>query len=324
MRIHMNGRAYDYNLGRFLSVDPFIQEPGNSQSMNPYSYIMNNPLAGTDPTGYKSEGVDMSGCVGKTSCSQTVTVDVSETGSKIKKQVDVEVTMSKDADGNISFSGTMADKNGFEQKLDFGTMKGKVDEIGSQTNVSNNSIDSSETLENGSDTERAQSSIEGQQFAASSLSPTAPVLLHDLISITESQLGQDLQRLKNAREAHERHEIGDLELAIVLFQIGAVTPEEYTSIRNNVAGDIMLIAAASRAQDRLLPKFIRRDLMPTLRNVTKDYYVNLGLAGFKSIMFQNLKNKGEINDIQAIAADIADDIERYKSPVKNLSESRFY
>ena len=50
--IHMNGRVYDYNLGRFLSVDPFIQEPGNSQSMNPYSYIMNNPLSGTDPSGY--------------------------------------------------------------------------------------------------------------------------------------------------------------------------------------------------------------------------------------------------------------------------------
>jgi len=50
--IHMNGRVYDYNLGRFLSVDPFIQDPGNSQSMNPYSYIMNNPLSGTDPSGY--------------------------------------------------------------------------------------------------------------------------------------------------------------------------------------------------------------------------------------------------------------------------------
>ena len=53
--IHMNGRVYDYNLGRFLSVDPFIQDPGNSQSINPYSYIMNNPLAGTDPTGYMGE-----------------------------------------------------------------------------------------------------------------------------------------------------------------------------------------------------------------------------------------------------------------------------
>nr|WP_276515402.1 RHS repeat-associated core domain-containing protein [Pseudidiomarina sediminum] len=50
--IHMNGRGYDYQLGRFLSVDPFIQAPANSQSHNPYSYIMNNPLAGTDPSGY--------------------------------------------------------------------------------------------------------------------------------------------------------------------------------------------------------------------------------------------------------------------------------
>ncbi|MBQ4811938.1 VCBS repeat-containing protein, partial [Pseudoalteromonas luteoviolacea] len=50
--IHMNGRIYDYNLGRFLSVDPVIQSPEDSQSINPYSYIMNNPLAGTDPTGY--------------------------------------------------------------------------------------------------------------------------------------------------------------------------------------------------------------------------------------------------------------------------------
>ncbi|ESP94271.1 RHS repeat-associated core domain-containing protein [Pseudoalteromonas luteoviolacea] len=52
--IHMNGRVYDYNLGRFMSVDPVIQSPGNSQSVNPYSYIMNNPLGGTDPTGYSS------------------------------------------------------------------------------------------------------------------------------------------------------------------------------------------------------------------------------------------------------------------------------
>ena len=52
--IHMNGRVYDYALGRFLSVDPFIQFPLNSQSLNPYSYILNNPLAGTDPSGYCS------------------------------------------------------------------------------------------------------------------------------------------------------------------------------------------------------------------------------------------------------------------------------
>ncbi len=50
--IHMNGRIYDFNIGRFLSVDPFLQFPENSQSANPYSYILNNPMSGTDPTGY--------------------------------------------------------------------------------------------------------------------------------------------------------------------------------------------------------------------------------------------------------------------------------
>jgi RHS repeat-associated protein len=50
--IHMNGRLFDYRLGRFLGVDPIIQFPTNSQSFNPYAYLMNNPLSGTDPTGY--------------------------------------------------------------------------------------------------------------------------------------------------------------------------------------------------------------------------------------------------------------------------------
>jgi GH24 family phage-related lysozyme (muramidase) len=49
----MNGRVYDYNVGRFLSVDPFVHQ--GSQGINPYSYILNNPLAGTDPTGFKPE-----------------------------------------------------------------------------------------------------------------------------------------------------------------------------------------------------------------------------------------------------------------------------
>lgn len=50
--VHMNGRVYDPNLGRFLSADPLIQAPYNSQSYNRYSYVMNNPLGYIDPTGY--------------------------------------------------------------------------------------------------------------------------------------------------------------------------------------------------------------------------------------------------------------------------------
>ena len=54
--IHMNGRVYDPQLGRFLSVDPMFQFPTNGQSINPYSYVLNNPLSLTDPTGYAAEG----------------------------------------------------------------------------------------------------------------------------------------------------------------------------------------------------------------------------------------------------------------------------
>jgi RHS repeat-associated protein len=44
---HMNGRIEDSVTGRFLSADP-----GNTQSWNRYSYVNNNPLTYTDPTGF--------------------------------------------------------------------------------------------------------------------------------------------------------------------------------------------------------------------------------------------------------------------------------
>lgn len=50
--IHMNGRVYDPTLGRFISADPFVQAPENTQSLNRYSYAMNNPLSMVDPSGY--------------------------------------------------------------------------------------------------------------------------------------------------------------------------------------------------------------------------------------------------------------------------------
>ncbi len=48
----MNGRIYDPTLGRFLQADPFIQAPKNSQNYNRYSYVLNNPMSYTDPSGY--------------------------------------------------------------------------------------------------------------------------------------------------------------------------------------------------------------------------------------------------------------------------------
>lgn len=50
--VHMNGRVYDPELGRFLSADPFIQDVTNGQALNRYSYVLNNPLSFTDPSGF--------------------------------------------------------------------------------------------------------------------------------------------------------------------------------------------------------------------------------------------------------------------------------
>ncbi len=50
--IHMNGRVYDPTLGRFLSADPFVPDPTATQAFNRYSYVGNNPLSYTDPSGF--------------------------------------------------------------------------------------------------------------------------------------------------------------------------------------------------------------------------------------------------------------------------------
>ncbi|WP_170113165.1 Ig-like domain-containing protein [Ahniella affigens] len=49
--VHMNGRLYDPILGRMLSPDPIVQELYNLQNLNRYTYVLNNPLSLTDPTG---------------------------------------------------------------------------------------------------------------------------------------------------------------------------------------------------------------------------------------------------------------------------------
>lgn len=51
---HMNGRVQDAILGRFLSADPHIPDPTNAQGYNRYSYVLNNPVSFTDPTGFST------------------------------------------------------------------------------------------------------------------------------------------------------------------------------------------------------------------------------------------------------------------------------
>lgn len=49
---HMNGRVEDAITGRFLSPDPYVTDPMNTQNYNRYSYVYSNPLTYTDPSGF--------------------------------------------------------------------------------------------------------------------------------------------------------------------------------------------------------------------------------------------------------------------------------
>ena len=45
-------RLYDPLLGRFISADSMVPEPGSLQAYNRYSYCLNNPVVYTDPSGH--------------------------------------------------------------------------------------------------------------------------------------------------------------------------------------------------------------------------------------------------------------------------------
>jgi len=45
-------RYYDPTIGRFISADSIVPDPANPQDLNRYSYVGNNPVTFTDPTGH--------------------------------------------------------------------------------------------------------------------------------------------------------------------------------------------------------------------------------------------------------------------------------
>ncbi|MEG3223315.1 SpvB/TcaC N-terminal domain-containing protein [Vibrio gigantis] len=78
--IHMNGRIYDAELGRFLSADTVIQAPYVTSSFNRYSYVMNNPLKYTDPTGYYFSDSNGNGATGTCNTDGSETPERSDNG----------------------------------------------------------------------------------------------------------------------------------------------------------------------------------------------------------------------------------------------------
>jgi RHS repeat-associated protein len=48
---YYGARYYDPTIGRFISADTIVPNPANPQSLNRYTYCLNNPLKYSDPTG---------------------------------------------------------------------------------------------------------------------------------------------------------------------------------------------------------------------------------------------------------------------------------
>ena len=63
---YMHARYYSATVGRFLSVDPLLGNSQDPQSWNRYSYVRNDPMRNTDPTGEANDGGqkwDVSACI---------------------------------------------------------------------------------------------------------------------------------------------------------------------------------------------------------------------------------------------------------------------
>jgi RHS repeat-associated protein len=56
-------RLYDPLLGRFITPDSIVPDPGDPQALNRYSYVLNNPMVYVDPSGHSlvSEWLDNAG-----------------------------------------------------------------------------------------------------------------------------------------------------------------------------------------------------------------------------------------------------------------------
>ena len=61
--IDMHGRVYDPAQRRFVTPDPHVTDPLDGQSFNRYSYVVNDPLNLTDPTGFDWWDGSL-GCIG--------------------------------------------------------------------------------------------------------------------------------------------------------------------------------------------------------------------------------------------------------------------
>jgi RHS repeat-associated protein len=139
--IHMNGRVYDPNLGRFLSVDPVFAFPTNTQTLNPYTYVLNNPLSMTDPTGYVGDcppgnatcpsSPQSSGLTPGQTASITIKTTSTPIGSHIAQSTTTTLTGVVQKDGSVAVYESSSSQNGGSNSQSATTMQNKpVDTAG--------------------------------------------------------------------------------------------------------------------------------------------------------------------------------------------------
>ena len=108
---YFGARYYGSNMGRFMSPDaPVDQHPSDPQSWNLYSYVRNNPLSNTDPTGNYDCGANTSSAqcfqIGYTLALAQNTLDQAKSDGTISS------SQYKQGVAALGAYGTMGDGNG--------------------------------------------------------------------------------------------------------------------------------------------------------------------------------------------------------------------
>lgn len=118
--INMNGRVYDPSLSRFMSADPHVTFPGDMQSYNRYSYVLNQPFAWTDPSGYDAWGGETKGDANSTAHYYTATIaqnSSSSSGSSSSKPPSSGSAQLQESYKDVGNKGEQSRDSGFGIKL---------------------------------------------------------------------------------------------------------------------------------------------------------------------------------------------------------------
>jgi len=108
--LYYHARYYDPFVSRFVSPDTIVEKKGDPQTRNRYSYVQNNPLNHTDPTGHCAEVISCTaegGLVGTVVCGPACGLAGAILGGVVSAVVIItvyEVTTNNDSSSNNSSS----------------------------------------------------------------------------------------------------------------------------------------------------------------------------------------------------------------------------